>query len=272
MRAPTVTVLASVHNGRATVRSMIDSILAQTFDDFELLVIDDASTDGSVDVLRQRAKGDSRIRVLVNQKNLGLAASLNRGLQAARGPLIARIDADDEAVPHRLERQVAFLRDHPGVDVVGGWINVREGDAITGVRTVPREHAAIIRLLYSCPVYHPTVMYRRDRILELGGYDPRLRRRQDVDLWFRAAHHGLRFANIPEPLTTYASRDLFERNTLSGALTHVRVAYRGLRLVGGGPTTYLAALLPLARFLVPRPMRGLVARYSSRLDPRERAS
>jgi glycosyltransferase involved in cell wall biosynthesis len=270
--SPTVTVLASVHNSGTSVDRMIDSILGQTFTDFEFLVIDDGSSDGSADILRDRARQDCRLQILTNEQNLGLAASLNRGLRAARGEWVARIDADDEALPHRLARQLDFVRRNPDVDVVGGWIVVRQRGTVTGVRKVPENHHEIVRLLYSCPLYHPTVMYRRERVLEVGAYDPALRRRQDLDLWFRCAHHGFRFANIPEPLTIYSSKDFFGRNTLDGALIHAWVALRGCRLVGSSPVAYFGSLLPVARFLVPPPLRALVARFYTGLDPRERAA
>ena len=119
MSEPRVTVLMTVYNGAAYVRSAVDSVLAQTYADFELLVIDDASTDGSGDVVR--AVGDARIRVVPNAANLGLTTSLNTGLALARGELVARHDADDLSRPERLATQVALLDTRPEVSLVGSW-------------------------------------------------------------------------------------------------------------------------------------------------------
>src|SRR5689334_8878938 len=119
---PPLTVLMSVYNGVRFLSQAIVSILGQSFGDFEFLIVDDGSDDGSWEIL-QRHAGDARIR-LIRQDNRGLAASLNRGLAEARSPLVARMDADDVARPHRLQTQIDFLRERPEIVLVGSAVEI----------------------------------------------------------------------------------------------------------------------------------------------------
>ncbi len=199
--APTITVLMAVHNGAATVREAIDSILAQTWTDFEFLIVDDASTDDTPAILR--ALADPRVRVVRNDANLGLTQSLNRGLDLARGRLIARMDADDRALPERFARQVALLDAQPEVGLCGTWVETI-GDPAGEVWDFPADDARIrCRLLFETVLPHSTVMFRRD-VFEAAGlrYDPAFTYAQDYDLWVRAAQHT-RLANVPEVLLHY---------------------------------------------------------------------
>jgi glycosyltransferase involved in cell wall biosynthesis len=188
--SPRVTVLMSVFNGQRYLREAIDSILAQTFKDFELLIIDDASTDDSSAILN--AYHDARIRVITNERNRGLTASLNSGLTLANGELIARHDADDRSRPTRLAEQVAFLDEHPAVAVVGTQAavideNGRRRRALDTVR--PVSPAAIrFALMTISPMVHGSVMFRRSVVRdELHGYDETFPTSQDVELWSRVA-------------------------------------------------------------------------------------
>lgn len=199
--APTITVLMAVHNGAATVREAIDSILAQTWSDFEFLIVDDASTDDTPAILR--ALADPRVRVVRNDANLGLTRSLNRGLDLAQGRLIARMDADDQALPERLARQVALLGAQPEIGLCGTWVETI-GDPAGEVWDFPADDGRIrCRLLFENVLPHPTVMFRRD-VFEAAGlrYDPAFTYAQDYDLWVRAAQHT-RLANVPEVLLRY---------------------------------------------------------------------
>jgi hypothetical protein len=186
--SPRVTVLMSVFNGARYLRLAIDSILMQTFGDFELLIIDDASTDGSAEILRGYA--DPRIRVLRNEANVGLTRSLNLGLAAAQGDLIARHDADDLSDPSRLALQVAYLDSHPDVALLGSRIGIIDASGRSlGVERTYRASTPIgvrWQLLFGNPLIHSAVMFRRDAIRdELGGYDETMYFNQDFELWSR---------------------------------------------------------------------------------------
>jgi len=204
---PRVTVLLAVCNGEPYLGDAIRSVLAQTFRDFELLVIDDASSDGSPATLA--AFRDPRLRVVRNDQNLGLTRSLNRGLALTESEYVARLDADDLSFPKRLERQVAFLDAHPDVGVVGAQgipVDVR-GRRLARVGwwhrewRRPRGGAAFDWYrMFDTPFIHSSVMFRRALVRdELGGYDESFLLSQDAELWMRAARRT-RLANLDTAL------------------------------------------------------------------------
>jgi glycosyltransferase involved in cell wall biosynthesis len=196
--APPVSELMSVRNGVPWVREAVQSMLGQTAGDLELIVIDDGSTDGTAALLATIA--DPRLRV-ERQAPTGLTPSLNRALGLARAPLVARLDADDVALPERLARQRAFLGAHPDVGLLG--TGAREIDAAgREVRVVspPEDDRAIRRaLIRRNPFVHSSVMMRRSAVAEAGGYDERLPVAQDYDLWMRMSR-TTRLANLSAPL------------------------------------------------------------------------
>jgi hypothetical protein len=195
-------VLLPVHNGEPYLREAIESVLMQTETDFELLVIDDGSTDSSADIVSRMAARDSRVR-LVRQSASGLIETLNRGLAMVTCEFVARMDADDVAHPDRLARQIAFLNGHPACVAVGSSIAVISSggeyvtriDYPTGLRLRPcmSEGAALA---------HPSVMFRRSAVMNAGGYRPMFKHAEDYDLWLRLLEVG-EIDNIPLPLLRY---------------------------------------------------------------------
>ena len=166
-----ITVLLAVHNGEPWLREAVASILAQSWREFEFLIIDDASTDTTPEFLRTLT--DPRIRIVRNETNLGLTASLNRGLQLAQGDLIARQDADDVSHPHRLAKQAAFLSAHPQIAAVGSqaWLIDEHGRSL-GRKDLPIGHRGIWwSHLWDNALAHSAVMFRRKAVLEAGGYE-----------------------------------------------------------------------------------------------------
>ncbi|MDD2851997.1 MAG: glycosyltransferase [Desulfuromonadaceae bacterium] len=199
--SPRVTVLMPVYNGGEYLRAAIDSILVQTFRDFELLIINDGSTDQSVGIIRSFS--DSRIRLVENDGNLGLISTLNNGLRLARGEYVARMDCDDLSRPRRLEKQVALLDANPAMGVCGSW--VRKFGVVTD--KVCRYHTdsglLACGLIFDPVLAHPTVMLCRRIFLDQGlEYDPEYRHAEDYNLWVRAARL-CEFGNIPEVLLDY---------------------------------------------------------------------
>ena len=194
-----------VYNARAYVAQAIDSILAQTFTDFEFLILDDGSTDGSLKILKRYAQRDSRIH-LVSRENRGIVASLNALIAMAQGEFLARMDADDIALPERLALQIAWLREHPEVVCVGGqYIGVDRWGYDLGVRSSEPtdDHSLQDRLLHGfTAICHPTAMMRRSTVQAVGGYDENCKVTEDLDLWLRLGEQG-QLANLPQVLLHY---------------------------------------------------------------------
>jgi glycosyltransferase involved in cell wall biosynthesis len=208
--APRVSVLLPVYNDSQYLRPSIDSILQQTFSDFELVIVDDASTDDTARIISQFT--DPRIRLIRNERNLGLAPSLNRAIAIARGKYLARQDADDIAMPQRFARQVEFLDVRPLVGVVGSRAMAidEEGKELHVIQTSCRDYEIKWDLLFFCPFVHSSVMIRRSVLNLSGGYtdDPEIFRAfvEDYDLWSRINRVSL-CANIAEPLQKYRYRN-----------------------------------------------------------------
>jgi glycosyltransferase involved in cell wall biosynthesis len=197
---PKVTVLMAVRNGLPYLMQAIDSILNQTWNDFEFLIIDDASDDGSLNVLR--AYKDERIRIIANDRQMELSRSLNLGLDAAIGKYVARMDSDDVSARTRLSEQVQFLDANPGIDVLG--TSARTTGEVHQIWTYPRKDEDIrSELIFNSSLIHSSIMLRKSVFDQYKlRYSPDFKRAQDYDLWTRAAAH-VRFANLQRELLYY---------------------------------------------------------------------
>jgi len=200
---PRVSVILPIYNGEPFLADAVGSILAQTFRDFELIAIDDGSTDASWDTIDRFARADSRVTAL-RQANAGMVTALNRGLSLARGELIARMDQDDVAHPERFVRQLAFVDAHPDVSVVGSAVTLigKAGERIRDVDYPSTPDAISEFLERGSPLAHPAVMMRRDAVRAVGCYRAAYRYAEDYDLWLRMAEK-YRLANLPDRLLRY---------------------------------------------------------------------
>jgi hypothetical protein len=203
--APPITVLMPVYNGADYLAESIATILRQTLREFEFLIINDGSKDGSQAILEDYADRDPRIR-LVQQENMGLAATLNRGLAMARGEFVARQDQDDLSAPERLARQLAHMQANPECVLLGTRAGIWEDRTPTRrAHDHPAFNAVLkLDLLINNPFVHSSVMLRRERVLALGGYctDRSRQPPEDYELWARIGRAG-RVANLPERLLVY---------------------------------------------------------------------
>ena len=199
-----VSVLLPVYNGGATLSQAIASILSQDMSEFELIIIDDCSTDNSTSVIRQYADKDSRIILIFHEVNIGLAKTLNEGLKLAKSDFVARMDQDDESLPQRLRIQLDYMLSHPEFAVVGSYVyHMGAKQEFDRLVELPSNSEQIKQTLlqYNC-MYHPSVMMRRNKILELGGYKAEFKNAEDYDLWLRVSKLYL-LSNISEPLLRY---------------------------------------------------------------------
>ena len=200
---PKVSVVMPVYNGEEYLAQAIDSILTQTFADFEFLIIDDCSTDGTASILAEYARRDSRIKILRQAQNLGVAGALNVGCRQAQGEYIARMDADDVSLPMRFEKQVRFLDAHPEIAVVGTAITVIDADdtEIEEIHYPTNPRVIGWMLIFEDCLVHPTVLMRRSIAQQFGFYATALPA-QDYALWGRISFEHL-LANIPQVLLNY---------------------------------------------------------------------
>lgn len=196
---PKITVLMPAYNAEPYIGKAIESVLAQTFTDFELLIINDGSTDRTETIINSLT--DPRIR-LINQTNQGVASALNLGLLNAKADLIARFDADDVCLPYRLERQYRFLTGNPDHIIVGANVSYIDmtGDYIYTWRILAHTDEEIRNLVYSaCPLIHSATMFWKKPVLEAGGYNTNAHAFEDHLLWSRLLHFG-KACNLDEVL------------------------------------------------------------------------
>lgn len=248
---PKLTVLMTVYNGEKYLKECIDSVLNQTFKDFEFLIIDDCSTDRSKDIIRSYK--DDRICFIENEKNLSQVKSLNIGLSYARGAYVARMDQDDVMMNDRLEKQVHFLDNRPDVSIVGTW-----GEAMDeGGRVFIKSHIAtrfeeiIGRMLFSGFILmHPSVVFRKDAVIRAGKFDESFSFSEDFELWARLLLKGHRIENIPEYLIRYrCHKKSSSRQFPETQLNNVRIAMSNfINVVTEGE--YSSELDSVANFLI----------------------
>jgi glycosyltransferase involved in cell wall biosynthesis len=260
MTEPRISVLMAVHDGAPWVKDAVASVLAQTLADLELIVLDDGSTDATPALLSGLA--DRRLRV-ERRPRAGLTRALNTALGLARAPIVARLDADDVALPERLARQVAFLDAHPEVGVLGSAAREvdAEGREVRIVRPPADDGALRRELIRRNPMVHSTVAMRRRVVEAVGGYDTRFAVAQDYDLWIRLAA-VTRLANLSEPLIV--------RRLLPGRVSvardadrlraEARARWRAVR-AGAYPLWCLVfAARPMLAVAVPGPLRRALRR------------
>jgi glycosyltransferase involved in cell wall biosynthesis len=199
---PAITVLMPVYNAERFLTVAIDSILGQTFTDFEFLIIDDCSTDASADIIK--AYTDSRIRYFRNEKNLGISLSLNRGIELAGSPLIARMDSDDISYPERLQTQYDFIRAHPDGALYSCWVKVvgQDGHLIREEHFKSRFY--YYNLTFVCWIYHPSIVFRKKEIQEIGMYT--VPYAEDFELFWQISRR-FKIYNIPAVLLDYRVTD-----------------------------------------------------------------
>lgn len=250
-----ISVIMGVYNAEATVKRAITSILQGNYTDVEFIAVDDCSTDGTLSVLEELAREDSRLTILCNAENRGLAHSLNRAIEIAKGEYIARQDADDVSAPDRLELSLAYLEDHPELSFMGTAARLVDLDGrLWGSRFYPEKVDVPVLVKYN-PFVHPTMLFRTQVLRAVNGYreGKATLRCEDYDLAFRLYANGFVGGNLPKMLLDYTeSTDSAARHSFQTRLNEHRVRLHGSHAVKGGIRGFVWSFKPLALLLLPR--------------------
>ncbi len=254
MEKPLVSVIMGIYNCADTLHNAIESLISQTYTNWELIMCDDASTDNTYKVAKEFEKKYDNIHIIKNEKNMQLAYSLNQCLAIAKGEFIARMDSDDLSLPTRFEKQVNFLIDNPEYAVVGTGAEINSSKQKNGIR-IANEKPTVQKMLHGTPYLHPTIMMRKTTFDVLNGYyvSDRTKRGQDLDLWFRFYAKGFKGYNLQEPLLIYhaAQNDYKKKRNLSFAWGITRTMLFGFRLNKFPIYKYPMAFKPIVSALIP---------------------
>lgn len=253
---PKVSVIMGVYNleNEAILRKAIDSILKQTYKDFEFIICDDGSQDKTVELVKKLCQDDNRVVLLYNEVNKGLAYTLNKCLEVAKGQYIARMDADDQSNPDRLEKQVKFLDEHLEYDIVASNANVFDDNGIYS----KLEYNEIIKkddFLRNSPVIHPSIMVRKEAYDLVGGYRdiPMTLRTEDYDLFMRMVAKGIKIYTIQEKLLNYrVDQNSYKKRKYKYRINEFKVRYNGFKALKLMPRGYIYAIRPLIVGLIPK--------------------
>lgn len=255
---PPISILTGIYNtpDLPILQKAVESIRQQTFTDWEWIICDDGSTDTTYEKIQSLIQGDDRIRLIRNETNQGLAASLNHCLKHAKGGYIARMDADDGCDPRRLEKQTQFLNENPEYQLVGTAARLFDENGVWGQRKMP-EVPEKGDFLWGSPFIHPAIMIRRDALLAVHGYRvaKETRRTEDYDLFMRLYEKGYRGYNLQEELYDFREdKRARKRKKYRYRIDEAKIRWEGFRLLGLMPKGIVYVLKPLIVGLIPYPL------------------
>lgn len=261
-----ISVLMGIFNCQNTLETAVKSIQAQTYTNWELIMCDDGSSDRTLEIAEELSRNDNRIIVISNEQNLGLNKTLNRCLKLASGKYVARMDGDDECMPNRFERQVAFLQSNPSYAIVSSPMIFFDEQGEWG-RGKAISHPTPFDVVTKSPICHAPVMMRKECMDAVGGYteDVKKLRVEDVDLWIKLYAAGYRSYNFEEPL--YKMRN--DKNAVSRRKYQYRInstltRLQGCKKLGLGVSAYILAFTPMIHGLVPGRLRMIIRKIISR--------
>jgi glycosyltransferase involved in cell wall biosynthesis len=269
-------VMTSYKDDAQRLKTAVDSIFGQTFADLELLIAFEPG-DANAEALERTYPG-GKLVVLRNPERYGKARSFNYCLARARGRYVARMDSDDRAFPDRIEKQLAFLQNHEDIAIVGGGtLIVDVNGRVIATRLFATDHRAIVRnFALMNAMSHPTVLWDRRKVGENVAYDPNFSV-EDLELWFRLLHRGLRFANLPEPVIEYKQTEEWRR-TMQNWRGNLRVRVSYWRLALRYPRLLLGIFAYAVLVLLPKPVidrltqRGRITDFIRSIRPTDASS
>lgn len=255
---PLISIILPVYNASPYLPQCLNSVLSQTYQNWELIAVDDASTDNSLDILNSYAQKDSRLKILSHTPNQGIAPTLNQALKHAQGQFIARLDADDVMYPNRLQKQLNYLSNHPHTVVVGGQCNLIDTqDNLIGQKTFPLTHQKIYQLAFlRSPLQHPAIMINKNLLPDnFTWYHQNQVPAEDLDLYFRLFQYG-RAANLPDTIIQYRQnpQGLSLKDPLQTYLAAYQIRRQAIKKYHYQPrftTRLLQAFISLTIFLLP---------------------
>ena len=252
---PTISVIMGVYNIASLkgFRESVQSVLGQNYTNFEYIICDDGSNDGTWRILEEIAKEDKRVVLLKNDKNMGLAATLNHCLEKTLGDYIARQDADDFSDISRFERQLDFLETHPQLSFCGSNVYLFDEEGLWGSRLFPALPKSK-DFLFSMPFVHGTLMFRREALVKVGAYrvSKETRRAEDYDMLMRMYALGLRGGNMSEKLYWFREDKAAQnRRKYKYRIDELRVRYKGFTELGLMPEAIVYVIKPLVVGLIP---------------------
>lgn len=253
---PKVSVIMGIYNtnNREMVKEAIDSILNQTFKDFEFIICDDGSTDNTYEVVKELIQDDDRCVLIRNEFNQGLAQTLNNCLAISKGEYIARMDADDISIETRLEDEVNFLDNHSDYVLVGGNCKLFDNQGVYGIKKLV-EKPQRTDLLFGPPFIHPSIMIRKKTLNNLHGYRAckETLRAEDYDLWMRLYASGEKGYNLQKAIYLFREdKNAFKRRKYKFRIDEAKVRYKGFKSLDLLPIGYIYILKPLLVGLIPQ--------------------
>ena len=256
-----ITVIMGIYNCEATLSEAVDSLLAQTFTDWQLVMCDDGSLDSTASIAKEYAESNSNITLIFNDKNLGLAATLNHCLEYVSTPFTARMDGDDICSANRFEQQLKFLNENPNYSLVSTAMHLFDENGVFG-RVTPKFKPSKIDFIYGTPHCHAPMMMHTSVLRDIGGYDSSLKRAQDYDLWSRLYQSGYFGANLEEPL--YSMRDdqaATSRRGVKVRVLEMKLRYRIFKRLNIPIFYWIFILKPLVQVLLPASLLSKVRNY-----------
>lgn len=259
IKKPMVSIIMGIYNCEKTLEKSIESIINQTYTNWELIMCDDCSNDDTFKIAKKYENTYKNIKLIKNEINRGLAFSLNRCLEKAKGKYIARMDADDISLLERLEIQVEFLETNIQYQVVGSSIILFDENGDKGVRQV-KEIPEKYDITRNVPHVHPSIMMRKETYDKLNGYtvSSRTRRGQDLDLWFRFYANGFKGYNIQKPLLKYHEGvDDYKKRNIRTAFEIMKTIYIGYKIIDIPKSKYIYILKPIISVFIPNKLMYL---------------
>lgn len=218
---PFISIVVPVHNGEKYIREALDSCIEQTYKDIEIIIVDDKSTDSTLEILREYEKRDARVKVIPVEKQNGLGNVINIGIRASNAKYIVRMDADDIMILDRIEKQVKYMEENQECVALGGQIDIIDGNSeITGHREYPQTDEQLRKNLFLFqPFAHPAVILRKSKVDEIGMYPENTPKVEDVKFFLILSTKG-KFANLPDTVLKY--RMTFDTQSQSKMVDHFR--------------------------------------------------